>query len=59
MPEKEIYLSVIIPAHNEEKRITAILDDIVKYESAHNFEVETIVVINGSTDKTNEVVDGY
>jgi len=59
MSEKEVYLSIVVPAHNEEKRIHSILNDIVKYEGTHDFGVEIIVVINGSTDKTAEIVNGY
>ena len=40
-------LSIIIPAHNEEKYITKCLEQIPK-------EYETIVVCNGCTDKTEE-----
>lgn len=49
-------LSVIIPAYNEEKRIRKTLELIVTYldKKKHNYEI--IVVNDGSTDKTKEVV---
>ncbi len=49
-------LSVIIPAYNEEKRIKKTLETIILYldKKKHNYEL--IVVNDGSTDKTKEVV---
>lgn len=49
-------LSVIIPAYNEEKRIRKTLETILLYmdKKKHNYEI--IVVNDGSTDKTKEVV---
>lgn len=53
------YLSVIIPAYNEEKRLPITLLDIDKYLSAKNFKSEIVVVNDGSTDKTVEVVKHF
>jgi dolichyl-phosphate beta-glucosyltransferase len=50
------HLSVIIPAYNEEKRISATLLDIDKYLSRQNYQYEIIVVSDGSTDDTVNVV---
>jgi len=50
------YLSVVIPAYNEEGRISATLLDIDKYLSKENYDYEIIVVSDGSTDKTVEKV---
>lgn len=52
----ETYLSVIIPAYKEEKRITNTLREIDKYLSKQQYEYEIIVVCDGSPDKTAEVV---
>ena len=49
-------LSVIIPAYNEEKRITKTLGDIDKYLSKQDYQYEIIVVSDGSKDKTAETV---
>jgi len=54
--EQEIYLSVIIPAYNEEKRISNTLKEINKYLSKQDYDYEIIVVNDGSPDKTAEVV---
>lgn len=51
-----MYLSVIIPAYNEEKRLPKTLKEIDKYLRAQNYESEIIVVSDGSTDKTVDVV---
>ena len=45
-------LSIIVPAHNEEKYIAKCLENIPK-------EFETIVVCNGCTDKTEEIAKKY
>jgi len=50
-----MYLSVIIPAYNEERRITKTLEDIDRYLSKQNYDYEILVVNDGSKDKTAEV----
>lgn len=50
-------ISVIIPAHNEEKVITATLKELA--DGAANGELEVIVVCNGCTDSTAEVVASF
>jgi len=54
---KEIYLSVIIPAYNEEKRLPQTLKEINEYLKSQNYESEIIVVSDGSTDRTCEIVE--
>lgn len=53
-----IHLSVIIPAYNEEKRISFTLKVIENYLNKQDYSFEVIVVDDGSTDKTREVVTG-
>ncbi|PJA84208.1 MAG: hypothetical protein CO145_01890, partial [Candidatus Nealsonbacteria bacterium CG_4_9_14_3_um_filter_37_13] len=53
-----MYLSVIIPAYNEEKRLPKTLEEIDKYLSRQNYDYEILVVNDGSKDKTAEVVTG-
>jgi len=55
----KIYLSVVIPAYNEEKRIGNTLEKIISYLKTKDFKSETIVVIDGCTDSTIEVVKRY
>ena len=47
------YISVIIPAHNEEKYIVETLDSLKKQEYP---DFETIVVTNGCTDQTEDLI---
>lgn len=49
-------VSVIIPAYNEEKRITGTLTAIEKTLRQAHVDFEILVVNDGSTDKTTEVV---
>lgn len=50
-----MYLSVIIPAYNEEKRIVSTLQSICAYLSRKDFAWEVIVVNNRSKDRTAQV----
>ncbi|OGP11042.1 MAG: hypothetical protein A3G39_10180 [Deltaproteobacteria bacterium RIFCSPLOWO2_12_FULL_43_16] len=49
-----IYLSIIIPAYNEEKRIGGTLIKMLNYLSAKNYSWEIILVDDGSADRTIE-----
>jgi dolichyl-phosphate beta-glucosyltransferase len=51
-----IYLSVVIPAYNEAKRIAPTLRDVSSHLSTKDYAYEIIVVDDGSTDNTHEVV---
>ena len=53
------YLSIIIPAHNEAKRLPATLASIDEYMCTQSYSFEIIVVENGSEDCTAAVVDNY
>lgn len=53
-------LSIVIPAYKEEKRISIILDAIRKFQHLNtDLKIETIIVVDGSPDKTAEVVNSY
>jgi glycosyltransferase involved in cell wall biosynthesis len=52
-------ISVIIPAHNEEKFIVKCLDSIKIAESNIDIPVEIIVSLNRCTDNTEKVVENY
>jgi glycosyltransferase involved in cell wall biosynthesis len=49
------FLSIIIPAHNEEKRLPDTLEQIFGFLEKQSFTAEVIVVENGSSDKTFEL----
>ncbi|PQV62970.1 dolichyl-phosphate beta-glucosyltransferase [Abditibacterium utsteinense] len=50
------YLSILVPAYNEEKRLPATLETIADYLQKRDFSHELIVIDDGSRDKTREVV---
>lgn len=54
--EKGVYLSVIIPAYNEEERVAGTIMNISKYLARQDYVSEIIVVNDGSKDKTAEIV---
>jgi glycosyltransferase involved in cell wall biosynthesis len=56
---EKVYLSVIIPAYNEEKRISNTLLDIDHYLSKQDYSYEIIVVSDGSKDKTCQIVKKF
>lgn len=53
------YLSIIIPAYNEARRLPATLDKIIDYLTQASYTAEVIVVENGSTDATADIVRRY
>lgn len=54
--EKDIFLSVVIPAYNEERRLGTTLDAVDAYLRKQSFSYEVLVVSDGSEDRTGEVV---
>ncbi|HEY4962397.1 MAG TPA: dolichyl-phosphate beta-glucosyltransferase [Candidatus Limnocylindrales bacterium] len=48
--------SFILPAYNESERLTTSIPKVLEYVHARNLRAEIIVVNDGSTDKTAEVV---
>jgi len=53
------YLSVIIPAHNEERRLPNTLRAADSYLDEQPYPFEVIVVENGSLDRTVEVAEEF
>jgi glycosyltransferase involved in cell wall biosynthesis len=56
MRKREIFLSVIIPVYNEEKTVDALLGRVQRYLPPLS---EIIVVDDGSTDKTSNVLQAF
>lgn len=48
--------SIVIPAFNEEARISATLNEVVRCVETNRWNAEVLVVDDGSTDKTAEIV---
>lgn len=57
--QNEIYLSVIIPTYNEEKRLPNTLLEMDKFFSSKNYSYEIIVADDGSKDKTKEIAENF
>ncbi|MGH9769449.1 MAG: dolichyl-phosphate beta-glucosyltransferase [Blastocatellia bacterium] len=53
------YLSIVIPAYNEESRIGWTLTETFDYLDRQNYAGEVIVVNDGSTDHTAETVGNF
>ena len=49
------FLSIVIPAHNEENRLPETLKQVIRYLEKQPFASEVIVVENGSTDRTSAI----
>ena len=54
---KHVFVSVVIPAYNEDMVIDMCLDSFVLQKTKHKFEV--IIVDNNSTDNTYNLVKSY
>lgn len=50
------HLSVVVPAYNEEARIGATLQRMLSYLDSRGYSFEILIVDDGSTDATREVV---
>ncbi|OGF62669.1 hypothetical protein A2662_04005 [Candidatus Giovannonibacteria bacterium RIFCSPHIGHO2_01_FULL_45_33] len=57
MPKPDIYLSVIVPAYNESKRIGKTLLRFQEHLSKQAYTYEIVVVSDGSKDGTAEIVN--
>lgn len=55
--KKEIYLSVVVPAYNEEKRLSRTLTAIGEYLKKQSYGCEIIVVNDGSKDGTGRAAE--
>src|ERR1700756_3272426 len=51
--------SIVIPAYNESARIPATLESVIAAVRAHQWPAEVIVVNDGSTDSTAQLVRNF
>ena len=50
------FLSIIIPAYNEENRLPTTLQDVVSFLEDQSYTAEVLVVDNYRTDQTHEIM---
>ncbi|MDP2727522.1 MAG: glycosyltransferase family 2 protein [Dehalococcoidia bacterium] len=53
------FLSIVIPAYNEERRILATLQQVTAHLARQSYEAEVLVIDDGSTDGTRRLVQGF
>ena len=53
------FLSIIIPAYNEERRLPTTLEQVFRFIQAQPYSTEVLIVENGSQDRTSEVVEDF
>ena len=53
------FLSVIIPAHNEERRLPRTLEQVFNFLASQRYSAEVLVVENGSSDRTIEIARDF
>ena len=53
-------LSIIVPAYNEENNIEILIKKLIKLDFSNlNFDKEIIVINDGSTDRTGDIIDSF
>jgi glycosyltransferase involved in cell wall biosynthesis len=53
------FLSIVIPAYNEEQRLPSTLEQVQAFVAAQSYTSEVLVIENGSRDKTFEVAEAF
>lgn len=53
------YLSIIIPAYNEEHRLPKTLEQVLSFIRVQDYPVEVIIVENGSQDRTFQIAQSF
>ncbi len=57
--QRNPYLTIVLPAYNEEKRLPPSLERIAVFLREQPYSAEVLVVENGSTDRTSEAVEQF
>jgi glycosyltransferase involved in cell wall biosynthesis len=58
-PSSRPFLSVVVPAYNEERRLPQTLQTIADYLARQSYASELIVVDDGSVDRTAQIVAAF
>jgi glycosyltransferase involved in cell wall biosynthesis len=53
------FLSIVIPAHNEEHRLPATLEQVFTFVQAQPYSSEVLIVENGSQDQTFQIAEAF
>lgn len=56
---EKLFLSIIIPIHNEERRLPSTIEQALQFLSHQNYSAELILVENGSQDRTLQLANAY
>lgn len=56
---RQPFLSIIIPAYNEQSRLPRTLDQVGDFVLAQDYPVEVLIVNNNSGDRTEEIITEY
>jgi glycosyltransferase involved in cell wall biosynthesis len=59
MPENNPFLSIVIPALNEEERLPTTLEQVFDFLGRQDYAAEVLLVENGSTDRTLEIAQDF
>ena len=54
-----VFLSIVIPAHNEENRLPRTLEQVFAFLEKQAYSAEVVVVENGSSDRTLEIAQTF
>lgn len=57
--ERRVRLGIVIPAYNEEERLPRTLARVTEYYAAQEYTWRVLVVSDGSTDRTDEIVRAF
>jgi dolichyl-phosphate beta-glucosyltransferase len=53
------FLSIIIPAYNEEQRLPGTLEQVLSFLNSQSYQSEILIIENGSQDNTFQVAEGF
>jgi dolichyl-phosphate beta-glucosyltransferase len=55
----DVFLSIVIPAHNEERRLPATLEQMHAFLQIQSYEAQVLIVENGSQDQTYQIAQEF
>lgn len=55
--EQNFKFSIIVPVYNEKEAISNVLQELKDYLKSNNYQAEIVVVNDGSTDQTSEMLE--